>query len=165
MNDSILLKFIFVIILTAVVALLVRRYLFFTANVSSSSMYPLLKPGQRLLVKHFYTFNKVQRGDIIIFYSHELNQDLIKQVIGLPGDRIDIRENGTVYLNQKKLDEPYVENPSGSDGIFVVPKGKYFMLGNNRAFSQDSRHFKDPYIARKNIIGKAFLSLCPIHKL
>ncbi len=165
MEDVVLLNLIIAVILAVVLALLIRRYLFFVIKVSSLSMYPLLKPKQRLLTKHLRSFNNVKRGDIIVFYSNELKQDLIKRVIGLPGDVVDIRKNGTVYLNQKKLDEPYVENPGGSSGIFIVPEGKYFMLGDNRAFSKDSRHFKEPFISQKDIIGKAFLSLYPIHEL
>lgn len=165
MEDVVILNLVIAIVLVVVTALLIRRYLFFVIKVSSLSMYPLLKPKQRLLTKYLRSFNNVKRGDIIVFYSYEFKQDLIKRVIGLPGDVVEIRKNGTVNLNQRKLDEPYVENTGGSSGIFIVPKGKYFMLGDNRAFSKDSRHFKDPYISQKDIIGKAFLSLYPIHEL
>lgn len=165
MEDVVILNLIIAVVLAVVTALLVRRYLFFVTKVSSLSMYPLIKPKQRLLTKYLHSFKNVKRGDIIVFYSYELKQDLIKRVIGLPGDVVDIRKEGTVYLNQKKLDESYVENPGGSSGIFTVPKGKYFMLGDNRAFSKDSRHFKDPYISQKDIIGKAILSLYPIQRV
>ena len=154
------------IVLVAVIsALLTRRYIFFVTKVSSLSMYPLLKPNQRLLTKYMYSSNDVKRGDLIVFYSKEYREDLIKRVIGLPGDIVDIRKNGTIYLNQTKLDEPYVKNHGGSAGVFTVPEGKYFMLGDNRAFSKDSRHFIDPYVLRNDIIGKAFLSIYPLYRL
>ncbi|MHC1719888.1 MAG: signal peptidase I [Clostridiaceae bacterium] len=165
MEDIVILNFVIAVLLAMVTALLIRRYLFFVTKVSSLSMYPLLKPKQRLLTKYLQSFNNLKRGEIIVFYSYELKQDLIKRVIGLPRDIVDIRKNGTVYLNQKKLDETYVKNPGGSSGIFIVPEGKYFMLGDNRALSKDSRHFKDPFISQKDIIGKAFLSIYPIHGL
>lgn len=165
MNESIALNLITTIVFSGVAALLTRRYIFFMARVSSFSMYPLLKPQQRLLAKRLDTCNKVHRFDIVIFHSHELNQALIKRVIGLPGDRIDIEKNGTVYLNQKELDEPYVANPGEGGGNFIVPEGKYFMLGDNRAISQDSRHFKDPYIVQKDMVGKAFCSCYPFRRL
>lgn len=165
MNESLFFNLITIILLAGVAAQFIRRYLFFVARVSSLSMSPLLKPKQRLLTKRLYAYNKVHRGDIVIFHSHELNQDVIKRVIGLPGDSIDIRENGTVYLNQKELDEPYTANPSGDGGNFIVPKGKYFMLGDNRTISQDSRHFEDPYIAQKDMVGKVFFSCYPFHRI
>jgi len=159
------LYFIGIVLVSVIAALFIRRYIFFVTKVSSLSMYPLLKPSQRLLTKYIYFFNHLKRGDIIVFYSKEYREDLIKRVIGLPGDVVDIRKNGEIYLNQTKLDEPYVENHGGRYGFFIVPEGKYFMLGDNRAFSRDSRHFKNPYISRKDIIGKAFLSLYPLHRL
>lgn len=154
-----------IVLMAVIAALLIRRYIFFVTKVSSLSMYPLLKPDQKLLTRYLHSFNHLKRGDITIFYSKEYREDLIKRVIGLPGDVVDIRRNGVIYLNQTKLDEPYVENHGGRFGFFTVPEGKYFMIGDNRAFSKDSRHFKNPYISRKDIIGKAFLSLYPLHRL
>lgn len=165
MDDIMILNFVGVVVLAMITALLIRRYIFFVTKVSSLSMYPLLKPDQKLLTRYLHSFNHLKRGEIIVFYSDEFKQDLIKRVIGLPGDVVDIRKDGAIYLNQKKQDEPYVENHGGSGGVFTVPEGKYFMLGDNRNFSKDSRHFKDPYILQKDIIGKAFLSLYPIHRL
>lgn len=165
MEGTAILNFIIALVLTVVAALLIRRHLLFVTKVSSLSMYPLLKPKQRLLTQRLYSFHDVRRGDIIVFYSSELQQDLIKRVIGLPGDVVDIRRDGAVYLNQKQLYEPYVGKTGGNSGRFIVPEGRYFMLGDNRAISKDSRRFKNPYISRKDMIGKAFLSFYPIHEL
>jgi len=148
-----------------IAALFIRRYLLFVTKVSAFSMSPLLQPRQRLLTRRLHASSQIQRGDIVIFYCAELEKDLIKRVIGLPGDAVDIRQDGTVYLNQKKWEEPYMENPGGGSGLFIVPKGKYFVLGDNRAASQDSRHLSDPYISKKDMVGKAFLSLFPLQQL
>lgn len=148
----------FAFLLAVLAALVIRRYILFVTKVSSFSMYPSLHPNQLLLTLHRHLFRRIQRGDIIVFYSSDFRQDLIKRVIGLPGDRIDIRD-GKVYLN----------HPVGKLGddccTFLVPEGSYFVLGDNRLLSKDSRHFKDPYVPRKAVVGKVLYSLYPFHKL
>ncbi len=165
MEDVRTLNLIGIVLMAVIAALFIRRYIFFVTKVTSLSMYPLLKPNQRLLTQYLHSGNHLKRGDIVVFYSREYREDLIKRLIGLPGDVVEIRKNGAIYVNQSKLDESYVENHGGRFGFFTVPEEKYFMLGDNRAFSKDSRHFKDPYILKSDIIGKAFLSLYPLHRL
>ena len=106
----------------------------------------------------------MQRGDIVVFDSDELNETVIKRLIGLPGDTIKI-DGTAVYVNGKKLDEPYVEYPLESYGTYKVPEGKYFFLGDNRANSNDSRFWKDPYIDADKIQGKAQIKIYPLSQI
>jgi signal peptidase I len=136
--------------------------------IPSPSMVPTLEIGDRVLVNKFvYRFSDPQRGDIIVFRSvAEGGVDLIKRVVGLPGDKVELR-HGQVFLNGRRQNEPYVVNKpcvSGrpktcSYGPVTVPEGHYFVMGDNRANSEDSR-FIGP-VPKKTIVGEAFLRLWP----
>jgi signal peptidase I len=136
--------------------------------IPSPSMVPTLEIGDRVLVNKFvYRFSDPQRGDIIVFRSvAEGGVDLIKRVVGLPGDKVELR-HGQVFLNGQRQNEPYVVNKpcvSGrpktcSYGPVTVPEGHYFVMGDNRANSEDSR-FIGP-VPKKTIVGEAFLRLWP----
>ena len=136
--------------------------------IPSPSMVPTLEVGDRVLVNKFiYRFSDPQRGDIIVFRSvAEGGVDLIKRVVGLPGDKVELL-HGQVFLNGQRQNEPYVVNKpcvSGrpktcSYGPVTVPKGHYFVMGDNRANSEDSR-FIGP-VPKKTIVGEAFLRLWP----
>ena len=104
--------------------------------------------------------DNIEHGDILVFYSEELNDTLIKRVIGLPGDKVDI-VNGKVTVNGVELEEDYVENNDAFSGSFIVPEGKYFFLGDNRAISYDARKWSNPYIEGKDIQGKAQIKVYP----
>ncbi len=131
--------------------------------VQMSSMEPNLHEGQRLLVsKVAYAFGEPQRGDIIIFPPPgiESEKDYIKRVIGLPGDTVQIID-GTVYVNNVPLEEPYITNSgSGFMTEITVPVGEYFVLGDNRTNSSDSRSFGT--VPGDTIVGKAWLSIWPL---
>jgi signal peptidase I len=136
--------------------------------IPSPSMVPTLEIGDRVLVNKFvYRFSDPQRGDIIVFRSvAEGGVDLIKRVVGRPGDKVELR-HGQVFLNGQRQNEPYVVNKpcvSGrpktcSYGPVTVPEGHYFVMGDNRANSEDSR-FIGP-VPKKTIVGEAFLRLWP----
>ena len=114
--------------------------------------------GDRVLGLRFsYWFSEPKQGDIVIFkYPDDENQNYIKRVIGLPGDTIEIVE-GLVYVNGELLEEPYLwEEPRGSFGPYVVPEGHYFMLGDNRNNSRDSRYWNNKYVSDEQILGKAY---------
>ena len=143
--------------LALVITLLVRRFLFFVAIISSNSMLPTLKPRNRVLAKKIYNYSKIKRGDIIIFYSNEYNEKMIKRVIGIPGDLVEIRGNGDLYINRNKIDEPYVHYNDGLSGAYRVPENKYFFLGDNRQQSTDSRHWEDKYISENDLTGKVII--------
>ncbi len=106
----------------------------------------------------------VKRGDIIVFNSKELHDRLVKRVVGLPGDKVDINDKGEVFINGNLLKEDYVKYPSDKTGNFVIPQGKFLMLGDNRADSLDARYWKNPYIDGKDILGKAVLRVYPFNR-
>ncbi|HBN85500.1 MAG TPA: signal peptidase I [Clostridiales bacterium] len=132
---------------------MIRRFVLYVTLVSSNSMIPTLAPNKRVLTYRIHGFNKIHRGDIIVFHSQEIGKTLIKRVIGLPGDSIKMHKSGDVIVNGKKLDEPYVKYPGGPAGNYQVPLDEYFVLGDNRAQSNDSRHWKNKTILRKYILG------------
>lgn len=146
--------------LTTVV--LIEKYFFFVTLVSSYSMYPVIKPGDRIVTVRIYRFSNIKRGDVVIFYSEELHEMIIKRVIGLPNEFIEIKDDGQVYINQEKYNEPYVKYTSTLTGTFVVPEKKYLFLGDNRVDSNDSRVWSEPYISEKNILGKAIFCIYPL---
>lgn len=131
--------------------------LFFRIEIPSRSMLPTLKTKEQLLVQRY---TKWERGDILVFYSEEEQQYLIKRLIGLPGDVIEIKE-GTVYLNGEYYPEPYLAETDSFSGEYTVPDGSLFFLGDNRKESRDSRFFVSPYINEDAVAGKAILRLYP----
>lgn len=156
-----------VVILSAVIlAILINRFALFKILVPTPSMTPTIKPGDQIFSTRMYDFCEIKRGDILIFNSKELGKELVKRVVGLPGDRVDIKSDGSVYINRKKLDETYVKYQGGKVNlVFKVPEGKYLMLGDNRNNSDDARYWKDSYIDRKDIHGKTQLRVWPLSRI
>lgn len=149
------------IISAVVIGLLLWKFLIYTVWITSGSMIPTLEVKDRLVATRVHNPENLNRGDIIIFDSDELKEILIKRLIGLPGDHIEIK-NGIVSVNGEQLVEDYVKNNEVYDRIFDVPQGEYFFLGDNRANSDDSRYWKNPYIKSEKIQGKAKVKIYPI---
>lgn len=134
--------------------------------VDGPSMEPNFHNGQRVVAnKIIYKLHEPTRGDVIIFRSPNYRQgDLIKRVIGLPGESVEIRD-GTVFVHKidgsvLRLDEPYITSPARSDFTGgKIPEDSYFVLGDNRNNSDDSR--RGWLASRQDIIGKAWLSTWP----
>lgn len=145
------------------IAMLVNKFIIFNVYIPSTSMVPTINVGDRLMINRAYNKDNIKRGDILVFYSDELQETLIKRVIGLPGDKVIIK-NGIVNVNGQDLEEDYVKNNDDSDEelIYDVPEGKYFFLGDNRPVSKDSRRWINPYIAEDDIKGKLILRFYPI---
>ncbi|CDH92189.1 Signal peptidase I [Clostridium botulinum B str. Eklund 17B (NRP)] len=149
------------IISAVVIGLLLWKFLIYTVWITSGSMIPTLEVKDRLVATRVHNPENLNRGDIVIFDSDELKEILIKRLIGLPGDHIEIK-NGIVSVNGEQLVEDYVKNNEDYDRIFDVPQGEYFFLGDNRANSDDSRYWKNPYIKSEKIQGKAKVKIYPI---
>lgn len=163
--DSPMFEIIIVPVLSIGVALLIKRYIFFITQVLSHSMRPTLQPNQRLFTLRVSRPNQLKRGDIIVFYSREKKIRMIKRLIGLPGDTVQIKEDGSLLLNGKEAKESYVENQGGKSGTFLVPADTYFFLGDNRSGSGDSRHWSNAGIPAEDIQGKVIFSLYPFRKI
>lgn len=136
--------------------------------VSGSSMFPTFKDNQYLIVDQIsYRFEDPERGDVVIFrFPLDESKFFIKRIIGLPNETIMI-ENGIVTITDVngqmiKLDEPYLETDKESHDSFsaILKDGEYFVMGDNRIASSDSRSWG--LLPRKNVVGKAFLRLLPV---
>ena len=141
----------------------VRPFVMEAFWIPSGSMIPTLKINDRVLVNKFiYRFQEPERGDIIVFESVDNSeQDLIKRVVGLPGDEIAVRR-GKLFVNDEPQTEPYTNKKFPDTGFFAettVPKDHVFVMGDNRANSQDSRVFGP--LPEENIEGEAFLRFWP----
>jgi signal peptidase I len=133
---------------------LVGRY-----RIDGSSMNPTLSDGQYLLINNVsYYLDQPEYGDIIVFRHPKSDINLIKRVIGLPGDHVEIT-NHTVEVNGVPLSEPYIQEPPAYNGSWDVPEGEFFVLGDNRNNSSDSHTWL--YLPRENIVGKAVVIYWP----
>lgn len=153
------------VLIAVVLAFLINKFIFFNVGVPTGSMYPTIKPGDRIFVLRTYNESSIERGDILVFYSQEVEKDLIKRVIGLPGETVEIHSDGSVYINGEYLAEDYVKNPSGIEGTFKIPEDSYLFLGDNRGDSIDARFWNDPYISFDDIKGEAKFTIYPFDRI
>jgi signal peptidase I len=145
----------------AILGLLIATFFIRAWPVLGLSMAPHIASGEYVLVNTFaYHFGPPHRGDIVAFRHDDGTHELfIKRVAALPGDRVRI-DHGTVYLNGGALTEPYVRFPDGrSFPEVVVPAGSVFVLGDNRADSEDSRFFGP--VSDDRLIGRALAGIWP----
>lgn len=141
------------IISAVIIYFLLNKFVFFNVQVPTGSMIPTINIDNRAVVTRIYNFDNLKRGDVIVFYSDELRERLVKRLIGLPGDKIEIK-NGVISVNGEQLQEDYVKNKDNYSGDFEVPEGKYFFLGDNRPVSKDARYWMNHYIDSSVIEGK-----------
>lgn len=140
-----------------IAAFIILTYIIMVSVVQSGSMEPKLDVGNTVFYNRLaYINNEPQRGDIVVFYSTEYNSYFAKRIIGVPGDNIKFKDGYVVINNQYCDESAYInsEVETNCSKEFDVPDGCYFMLGDNREFSNDSRYWDEPYIARENLIGK-----------
>jgi signal peptidase I len=163
-------EWLIVVAIAVLVSLLIRTYVFQTFYIPSGSMEPTLQIGDRILVsKLSVELGTVHRGDIVVFKAPaavvtqcgDNVTDLVKRVIGLPGDHLTSVGN-VIKVNGVALKQPWIPNePLGrAIGNVTVPKNDYFMVGDNQPASCDSRYWGD--VPRSSIIGKAFLRIWPL---
>ncbi|MBI3591957.1 MAG: signal peptidase I [Nitrospirae bacterium] len=160
-------------------ALVIRAYVVQAFKIPSGSMIPTLLIGDHILVNKFIygtkipfsdkrilSITKPKRGDIVVFkYPEDLNKDFIKRVVGVEGDIVEER-NKVIFVNGKPVSEPYVQHtdnsvriggiePRDNFGPYLIPKDKFFVMGDNRDQSYDSRYWG--YVDLKLLKGKAFI--------
>jgi len=148
-------------------AALINKFVFFNIKVPTESMYPTIKVNDRLLVTKVYKPENLETGDLIVFDSEETGDKLIKRLIGKPGDSVEIADDGTVSVNGTVLKEDYVKNPGGKSSVkYKVPEGCYFVLGDNRSNSFDSRYWsKSSFVKGEDILGKAQFTIFPFNRM
>ncbi|AJA46204.1 signal peptidase I, bacterial type [Clostridium pasteurianum DSM 525 = ATCC 6013] len=164
-------QLLFIFILAILFAIGINKYIFARADIEGTSMLSTLNDKDITFVEKISSITHiVKRNEIIIFNSRNENNDLfIKRVIGIAGDKVQIK-NGKVYINGNSISEPYLNNntitepgPFIGNSVYTVPKGYIFVLGDNRGNSTDSRFFGPVNI--KDIKGHAIIRVYPLNKI
>ncbi|KPK98974.1 MAG: hypothetical protein AMJ95_01590 [Omnitrophica WOR_2 bacterium SM23_72] len=172
------------IVIAFILAMVIRTFLVQAFKIPTGSMKPTLMEGDLILVNKFIYGAKVPftelrlpglrkpaRGDVVVFiYPQDLKKDFIKRLVGLPQDRVAIK-NGTLFVNSKPLLDPVFSQRfyynrgdfAKDEEEIVVPAGNFFMLGDNSASSKDSRYWG--FVPEENIIGKAILVYWPPQRI
>ena len=161
------------IISALAIALLIKTFLFQAFYIPSESMTPTLEKNDRGLVnKLSYQMHPVHRGAIAVFKAppgiDPSVKDLVKRVIGLPGETIEARPDGHVYIDGTQLKENWLPTGVRTDPGFApikVPPNSFYVLGDNRPNSKDSRYFPSHFIQKKDIVGRVFLRIWPLNRL
>ncbi|MFQ6879619.1 MAG: signal peptidase I [Oscillospiraceae bacterium] len=152
------------LIVIAAVVVLISNFLLPVLRIYGSSMTPTLVNGNVVVSVRNGDY---ERGDIIAFYYN--NKILVKRVIGLPGEWIDIDETGKVYINDELLEEPYLEETAlGECDIelpYQVPEGRYFVMGDHRSVSSDSRNSQVGCVSEEQIVGELVFRIWPLNEL
>lgn len=149
------------ILLAAILAGAVNSFLIVNAEVPTGSMENTIMAGDRILaLRTSYWLGEPERGDITVFrYPDDPtgNTLYVKRIIGLPGDTVQV-EDGEVFVNGETLEEDYIaEITDGDFGPYTVPEGCYFMMGDNRNHSVDSRFWENKFVEKDEILGKVVL--------
>lgn len=160
-------RWVFWLLVFCGIAFLIVQFIGERTVVSGDSMYPSLNDGDNLIVdKISYRFTDPKRFDIIVFpFQYQKETYYIKRVIGLPGETVQIQD-GEIYINNRVLKEPYgkeqIRNPGIASGVITLGEDEYFVLGDNRNNSRDSREPSVGNISRGDIIGRALLRVWPV---
>jgi len=153
--------------MTLLVVIPMRMFVLEPFVVSGSSMVPTFANGDYLIIdKISYELGNPKRDDVVIFrYPKDQTKFYIKRVIGLPSETVDISGNNITIINKEypegfKLNQPFVKNTANNNIRFELKSNEYFVMGDNRAHSADSRQWGD--LPKENIIGKVFLRVFPL---
>ncbi len=157
-------------ILALLVVIPIRAFVAQPFVVSGSSMFPTFENGQYLIIDEIsYRLNDPQRNDVVVFrYPDDTKKFFIKRIIGLPGEIIDIKGKTITITNDKNPDglelvQPYVKNNMENNMHFELKKDEYFVMGDNRAASSDSRYWGP--VQKDLLVGRALLRLLPVNKI
>lgn len=160
------------LVVSVILAFLIIAFIAQSFLVEGSSMEPSFHHGQRLMVEKIsYRFREPKRGEVVVFkYPSDRRRKFIKRVIGVPGDEILIK-NGYLYINGQRLDEDFINGPTygtysaPSFGPVLVPEGHYFVLGDNRRNSDDSRYPDVGFVPKQDFVGRAFVVYWPLSQV
>jgi len=168
-QKSVTREYIEAFLIAIVLALIIRTFIVEAFKIPSGSMEQTLLVGDHLLVNKFiYRFTDPKRGDVIVFkYPDNPSRNFIKRIIGIGGDTIEVRDK-VLYVNGQSQSESYIQHvdsniqpanlsPRDSFGPVTVPQNAYFMMGDNRDSSLDSRFWKNTFARREAIVGKAMI--------
>ena len=158
-------EYIHMIVFVVIVVFVVNNVVLINAKIPSESMEETIMTNDRIFgFRLAYKCDQPKRYDVIIFkYPDNPSELFIKRIIGLPGETVAMRE-GKVYINdsEKPLDDSFCpEDPLGDFGPYTVPEDSYFMLGDNRNYSKDSRFWNNKYVSEDLIVGKALIRYFP----
>lgn len=167
--QSELIQWAVVIIGAVILAVLINSFVIVNAQIPSGSMENTIMTGDRVFGNRLaYAFSDPERFDIIIFkYPDDESQLFIKRIIGLPGETVEIRD-GNIYINgsDTPLEDVETKEPmEGSFGPYTVPEDCYFVMGDNRNNSRDSRYWEHTFVSRDEILGKAVFRYWPLNKM
>lgn len=165
-------EYIEALLASAALAFLIITFVAQSFLVDGSSMEPSFHHGQRLMVeKVSYRFSEPRYGDVVVFkYPGDPSRKFIKRMIGLPGDEIMIK-GGFLYVNGLRLDENYINGPTYGTysaptfGPVLIPEGHYFVLGDNRGLSDDSRYPDVGFVPKKLLVGKGLFVYWPLSQI
>lgn len=164
-------EYVKMIIFVVAFVLILNNFIIINAKIPSESMENTIMKGDQLFGNRLaYKFGEPERYDIIIFKFPDNESELfIKRVIGLPGETVKI-VNGKVYINNREtpLDDSFLPEPMFADSEakeYTVPEGCYFVLGDNRNYSKDSRYWANKFVSEDKILGKAALRYYPLNKI
>ncbi|MCT1576441.1 signal peptidase I [Oceanobacillus kimchii] len=154
------------IVLAIIVALFLRTFIFATSIVEGESMAPTLENGERVIFnKVVYMLDEPDRGDIVII--HQPPKNYVKRIIGLPGEEIEIKDH-QLYINGDAYTQSFLSKDAlyatSNFGPIIIPEENYFVMGDNRLISKDSRNGLG-YIPKEDIIGKSELIIYPFNEL
>ena len=164
-----LFQWVLVIIGAVILAFLIDTFVIVNAQIPSGSMENTIMTGDRVFGNRLaYKFSDPKRFDIIIFkYPDDESQLFIKRIIGLPGETVEIHD-GNIYINgsDTPLEDVDIKEPmEGSFGPYTVPEDCYFVMGDNRNNSRDSRYWEHTFVTRDEILGKAVFRYWPLNKM
>ena len=153
------------IIIAIIVAFVITHFIIVNAVVPTGSMKNTIMPNDRLVAFRLsYLFSDPERYDIIVFKAPDDESTLyVKRIIGLPGEKVNIID-GKVFIDDQEVplsDDYIMEDMLGSFGPYTVPENSYFMLGDNRNDSQDSRYWENTFLPKENILGKVLFKYYP----